>query len=99
MSQLRDKCAIVGTGKSRLGRLSSVRALGLLEDVIKNALNEAGLTNKAIDGLICRSPDDICAHHQMMVQHCAEISLLSGHGSDYVCHSTLILGKVWNGRI
>jgi acetyl-CoA acetyltransferase len=66
MSQFRDKYAIVGTGKSRLGHLSSVSALGLLEDAIKNALDDAGLTNKDVDGLICRGPDDIYAHHQMM---------------------------------
>ena len=66
MSALRDKYAIVGTGKSRLGHLGGVSSLGLLEEAIKNALDEAGLTNKDIDGLICRGPDDIYAHHQMM---------------------------------
>lgn len=66
MSGLRDKYAIVGTGKSRLGHLGGVSSLGLLEEAIKNALDEAGLTNKDIDGLICRGADDIYAHHQMM---------------------------------
>ncbi len=66
MSALRDKFAIVGTGKSRLGRLAGVSALGLLAEAIENALDEAGLTNKDVDGLVCRGPDDLYAHHQMM---------------------------------
>jgi acetyl-CoA acetyltransferase len=66
MSGYRDRYAIVGTGKSRLGHLGDVSSLGLLEDAIKNALDEAGLTNKDIDGIVCRGPDDIYAHHQMM---------------------------------
>jgi acetyl-CoA acetyltransferase len=66
MSAFRDKYAIVGTGKSKLGQRAGVSSLGLLEEAIKNALDEAGLTNKDIDGLVCRGPDDIYAHHQMM---------------------------------
>ena len=66
MSALRDKYAIVGTGKSRLGQVAGTSALGLLAEAIKNALDEAGLSNKDVDGLICRGPDDVYAHHQMM---------------------------------
>lgn len=66
MSAFRDKYAVVGTGKSKLGQRPGVSSLGLLEEAIKNALDEAGLTNKDIDGLVCRGPDDIYAHHQMM---------------------------------
>jgi acetyl-CoA acetyltransferase len=66
MNQLRDKYAIVGTGKSRLGRVEGVSALGLLEEAIKQALDEAGLTNKDIDGIVCRGPDDSYAHHQLI---------------------------------
>src|SRR5215813_12010797 len=68
MSELRDKYAIIGTGKSRLGRVEGVSALGLLEDAMKQALDEAGLTNKDIDGIVCRGPDDIYSHHQLMGQ-------------------------------
>ncbi len=64
MHPLRDKYAIVGTGKSRLGRVPDLSALGLLEEAMKNALDEAGLTNRDIDGVICRGPDDVYAHHQ-----------------------------------
>jgi acetyl-CoA acetyltransferase len=66
MSALRDKYAIVGTGKSRLGHLEGISSLGLLEEAIKAALDEAGLTKNDVDGLICRGADDIYAHHQMM---------------------------------
>jgi acetyl-CoA acetyltransferase len=66
MHPLRDKYAIVGTGKSRLGRVPNVSALGLLEEAIKQALDEAGLTNRDIDGVVCRGPDDSYSHHQLV---------------------------------
>ena len=53
MSALRDKYAIVGTGKSRLGQVGA-NSLALLEEAIKNALTEAGLTNKDVDGVVVR---------------------------------------------
>jgi 3-oxoacyl-[acyl-carrier-protein] synthase III len=65
-NHLRDKYAIVGTGKSRLGRVEGVSALGLLEEAIKQALDEAGLTNKDVDGIVCRGPDDVYSHHQLV---------------------------------
>src|SRR5215475_13018651 len=67
MSALRDKYAIVGTGKSRLGQVGA-NSLALLEEAIKNALVEAGLTNKDIDGVVVRGADDIYSHHQMIAQ-------------------------------
>ena len=65
MNGLRDKCAIVGTGKSRLGQVG-VNSLALLEEAIRGALDEAGLTNKDVDGVIVRGPDDVYTHHQLM---------------------------------
>src|SRR5258707_15748965 len=62
---LRDKYAIVGTGKSRLGQVGA-NSLALLEEAIKNALDEAGLTNKDIDGVVVRGPDDVYSHHQLV---------------------------------
>jgi hypothetical protein len=38
---VQEQYAIAGTGKSRLGHPGTVRALGLLEYAIKNALDEA----------------------------------------------------------
>jgi acetyl-CoA acetyltransferase len=65
MSALRDKYAIVGTGKSRLGQVGA-NSLQLLEEAIKNALTEAGLTNKDVDGVVVRGADDIYSHHQLV---------------------------------
>ena len=47
MNALRDKYAIVGTGKSRLGQVGA-NSLSLLEEAIKNALDEAGLSGMAL---------------------------------------------------
>ena len=65
MSALRDEYAIVGTGKSRLGQVGAT-SLALLEEAIKNALDEAGLTNKDVDGVVVRGPDDVYSHHQQV---------------------------------
>jgi acetyl-CoA acetyltransferase len=67
MSALRDKYAIVGTGKSRLGQVG-LNSLALLEEAIYNALAEAGLTTKDVDGLVVRGPDDVYSHHQVIGQ-------------------------------
>lgn len=66
VSSLCDRYAIVGVGNSRLGKVQGVSALGLLEEAMKAALVEAGLRNCDIDGVICRGPDDIYSHHQLM---------------------------------
>ena len=63
---LRDKYAIVGAGHSRLGKIPGISAQGLLEEATLNALNDAGLTTRDIDGLICRGPDEIYSFHQVM---------------------------------
>jgi acetyl-CoA acetyltransferase len=67
MNALRDKYAIVGTGKSRLGQVGA-NSLALLEEAIKHALEDAGLTTKEIDGLVVRGPDDAYSHHQLIAQ-------------------------------
>ena len=63
---LRDKYAIVGAGNSRLGKVPGVGAIGLLEEATVNALDDAGLTSKDIDGLLVRGPDDIYTFHQVV---------------------------------
>jgi acetyl-CoA acetyltransferase len=65
MNALRDKYAIVGTGKSRLGQVG-LGSLALLEEAIKAALDDAGLTNKDVDGVVVRGPDDVYSHHQLV---------------------------------
>jgi len=62
----RDKCAIVGIGNSRLGKVPGVSSLDLLVEAMVNALDDAGLKTSDIDGLICRGPDDAYGHHQLI---------------------------------
>ncbi len=64
---LRDKYAIAGTGKSRLGQVG-LNSLALLEEAIHNALDDAGLTARDVDGLVVRGPDDVYSHHQVIAQ-------------------------------
>ena len=73
MNALRHRCAIVGTGKSRLGQVGA-NSLALLEEAIKNALTEAGLTNKDVDGVVVRGPDDVYSHHQLVAARLDERS-------------------------
>jgi acetyl-CoA acetyltransferase len=63
---LRDKCAIVGIGNSRLGKVPGVSSLDLLVEAMVNALDDAGLKASDVDGLICRGPDDAYGHHQLI---------------------------------
>ena len=64
--ELRDTCAIVGTGHSRLGRVPGVSSLDLLVEAMRNAIADAGIDVKEIDGIVCRGPDDIYSHHQQI---------------------------------
>src|ERR1043166_9685050 len=50
----RDRCAIVGVGNSRLGKVPGVSSLDLLIEAIKNAIDDAGLDGSAIDGIVSR---------------------------------------------
>jgi acetyl-CoA acetyltransferase len=65
-TQLRDRCAIVGVGHSRLGRIPEFSSSDLILQAIKNAVDEAGLDIRDVDGLICRGPQDIYTHHQVI---------------------------------
>ena len=64
--ELRDACAIVGTGHSRLGRVPGVSSLDLLVEAMRNAIADSGLKVSDIDGIVCRGPDDIYSHHQQI---------------------------------
>ena len=64
--QYRDRCSIVGVGHSRLGRVPGVSALDLQIEAITHALDDAGLAPSDIDGLLCRGPQDIYCHHQLV---------------------------------
>ena len=65
---LRDKYAIVGVGQSPIGEVPDMDSLSLLALAMKAAIEDAGLTNKHIDGMITRGPDDVYTHHQHMGQ-------------------------------
>ena len=65
-NNLRDRCALVGAGTSQLGKVPGVSAIGLLEEAITNALNDAGLTTSDVDGLLLRGPDEIYTFHQVV---------------------------------
>jgi acetyl-CoA acetyltransferase len=65
-THLRDRCAVVGAGTSRLGKVPGISAQGLLEEAMKDALDDAGLTTQDVDGLICRGPDEIYTFHQVI---------------------------------
>ena len=63
---LRDRCAIVGVGHSRLGRISETSVTDLQIAAIKNALDDAGLSVRDIDGIICAGPHQIYSFHQVV---------------------------------
>jgi acetyl-CoA acetyltransferase len=63
-SDIRDRCAVVGVGHSRLGKVPGVSSLDLSIEAMKNAIDDSGLPLSEIDGLICRGPDDSYTHHQ-----------------------------------
>jgi acetyl-CoA acetyltransferase len=65
-THLRDRCAIVGTATSKLGKVPGVSAVGLLEDAMTGALDDAGLTTSDVDGLLVRGPDEIYTFHQVV---------------------------------
>jgi acetyl-CoA acetyltransferase len=66
--ELRDTCAIVGAGTSRLGRVPGVSSLDLLVEAIRNALEDAGLQASDVDGVLCRGPDESYSHHQLVAE-------------------------------
>jgi len=63
---LRNRCAIVGAGNSRLGQVPGVSSLDLVIEAIGNALDDAGLKPSDVDGIICRGPDESYSHHQLV---------------------------------
>ncbi len=52
MATLKDKCAIVGVGETKYIRGSGVSTLHLAAECSRNAIADAGLTPKDIDGMI-----------------------------------------------
>ena len=65
---LRGKYAIAGAGQSRIGQLPGCSAIGLFTEAVANAIEDAGINKREIDGLITRGPDDVYCHHQRVGQ-------------------------------
>jgi acetyl-CoA acetyltransferase len=63
---VRDRYAIAGIGQSRIGRVPGISAQGLLAEAMREAVRDAGLEKRDIDGIVCRGPDDVYTHHQRM---------------------------------
>src|SRR5215470_17908123 len=64
--ELRDVCAVVGAGHSRLDQVPGVSSLDLLVEAARNAIADAGIDVHEIDGIICRGPDESYSHHQLV---------------------------------
>ena len=56
MPNMKDTCAIVGIGETKFGTLPGVSHYALFIDAAKKAIEDAGLTSKAIDGLLSSQP-------------------------------------------
>lgn len=56
-SPMFESCAIVGIGETRYGRLPGVSLLGMKLEAAKKAIEDAGLTNRDIDGLLVNDGD------------------------------------------
>ena len=65
---LRDKYAIVGVGQSPIGEVPDMDSLSLLALAMKRAIEDAGLINRDIDGIVSRGPDEVYTHHQHIGQ-------------------------------
>jgi acetyl-CoA acetyltransferase len=73
-SGLSGKYAIVGAGETPVGKLPGRSTLSLHLEAIKNALDDAGLTNQDVDGLITNQPmHDPMRSYGVVVAHAAGI--------------------------
>jgi len=67
---IQNKYAIVGVGHSRLGSLPGNSRLGLIAEAIKNALDDAGLLPKDVDGIL--------THNNITYTHHSRVGQLLG---------------------
>jgi acetyl-CoA acetyltransferase len=56
MNSLSGKCAIVGVGTSRFGKLQGVSTMGFTLEASKRALEDAGMARDDIDGVLVMMP-------------------------------------------
>jgi acetyl-CoA acetyltransferase len=75
MSGLRGKYAIVGVGETVVGKLPGRSTLGLHVEAIKAALEDAGMANIQVDGLLTNQPSyDPMRCYAVVVAHAAGIT-------------------------
>src|SRR5699024_3243839 len=65
MGTITDHCAIVGIGESERSRKSGTTPLRLALDASRNALTDAGLDAKDIDGFMSYNEGDSCTSHEL----------------------------------
>ncbi|MEH7275598.1 thiolase C-terminal domain-containing protein [Neobacillus vireti] len=65
MGNIRNRYAIVGVGESERSRNSGKTPLQMALVAARNALNDAGLTAKDIDGFMSYNTGDSCPSHQL----------------------------------
>jgi len=56
MDTLRGKCAIAGVGETEVGRVPGVTGMSHALQAAKKAIEDAGLSNRDIDGVLTRTP-------------------------------------------
>ena len=56
MKSLKDKYCIVGIGETKFGKLPELSSLALAYEAGKRAIEDAGLTNSEIDGVLAQQP-------------------------------------------
>src|SRR5439155_7654951 len=75
MSNISGKCAIVGVGETKFGKVPGVSTLALHLDAIKRAVEDAGLQNSEVDGLLTNQPmHDPMRCYAVVVAHAAGIT-------------------------
>lgn len=72
---MRGKHAIVGIGETRIGKVPGVSTLALHLEAVKAALEDAGLRNEQVDGLLTNQPmHDPMRSYGVVVAHAAGIT-------------------------
>src|SRR5919199_216754 len=75
MGSLSGKYAIVGIGETASGKLPGVSTLALHIEAVKRALEDAGLSNHEVDGLLTNQPlHDPMRSYGVVVAHAAGIT-------------------------
>ena len=75
MNNLKGKYAIVGIGETQVGKLPGRSTLSLHQEAVRNALADAGLTPRDVDGLLTNQPQhDPMRCYSTIVAHASGIT-------------------------